>query len=489
MQFMKHLLFFLALLLAFPLFSQKQTLHFEWPKRSADAFLLAVFGLGDKGIAFCEQVKGRHTLVSYLSADGKTSWRSDKIDQLFFKNAQAFWDEDGFTIYARPQTSYKDNKKVFFRLNYAGKIIDQGERKFDLDVITHVQSAGKLYFILEAEKKGITTLYLQETDRGSLKPLGAPKPIDLPAKKNEQNIRRLMGKVKVDIAHYWAFAGSDDKYLLFFGKNVDLAAGKVNYLFVKTDHAGKKVAEFTIDMLLEDGKFINRTVNEKNINSVNEHYIVEIDHSTEHLDPGTFGECRVNWQQQAIYFFGCFGNEADYSETEVTGYYIQKYDLSGKRLWAWQRKNDMQREESKIEPAGWPMYLIPDTETGRVVCNNFPMRNFSVDSTGSNMQSYPIQRFVKEKPDLGERIKARFSMGTSLIQTYSGVFFLRPAEIAKPELLQDLFGTRAGGQLQAHLEKNGHVESIYLIQKNNTAFNILQMDQEKEQNTVWTVSY
>ena len=163
---MKNNALMICLLLALPLFSQKQNLDFRWPKMRTIAGLYYMFSLKEKGTVFHEQVvlnpMSGAMKISYVSADGKTVWVSDKIKNIGFRR-DVFWDDKGFTIYQK--NAVKKNVE-YWHFDYNGKLTAVGKSKYEFPVITLYQSGSKLMAILESNKNDLKNLFIQEISNG-----------------------------------------------------------------------------------------------------------------------------------------------------------------------------------------------------------------------------------------------------------------------------------------------------------------------------------
>ncbi len=491
--FIQHCATIICLFMASSLFAQQQEQQLEWKKNN---YISETYSLDEQGTAYIERDGLQFTRVNYFSADGKTFWKSKKtIKQLSYRGG-CFSDKTGFTVYDKPLTMVGNNRVLeFIRFDYAGNMVEDGKQKFDYPVISHIQSDGKFWVLMESVSNDVisadwlTTLYLQEIDPKNLKPLGEPQKIDLPAKKYEQHSTASLGNIKGTVAFYWTLAGYDEKTLLFYGKRTDMTAGKVSYEFVKTDFSGKKLEEFNVEILLENAKFVNRTVVQKNINETSEAYTSSSApgsgyYGSQTIDPGNFGGCHVDWQQKGLYFYGCYGNEPDYARTKVAGYFIQKFSLSGKNIWRYQTKDDVISPAKKYEP-WWPTHLIVNNKTGRVILFDFPVNVFSLDSTGLNAEFYSYPAFQDKKDDE----KKGFYAGVANTYLQPHLYALQHSEIMTPTLPQSILGTQAVETLQTFLEKNGHTTSTYMIQQNKTTFQVLEMDLKGKMFRFWTLGY
>jgi len=263
-----------------------------------------------------------------------------------------FSDNNGFVVYTKPLKSVGDKKTVeFTRFDYQGKVVESGREKYEEAVIAPIQSDNGLWLVLKSTTNNwLSTYFLQKIDPKNLKPLSESQKIDLPKKKYDLGLGHVMGKVKGTVAVYWTLAGYDEKHLLFYGKKTDATAGKTQFEFVKTDYFGKKVDEFNVEVTLENGKYVNRTLVQKNIDEGSEAYFTSSQYAAQTLDPGNYGACYVDFATNVLYIYGCYDNEPDYAQTKPEGYFIQQFSLSGKNIWRYQTKDNVIDQGKKYEP-------------------------------------------------------------------------------------------------------------------------------------------
>ena len=69
------------------------------------------------------------------------------------------------------------------------------------------------------------------------------------------------------------------------------------------------------------------------------------------------------------------------------------------------------------------------------------------------------------------------------------MYALQHSEIITPNLPQSIFGKQKGDALKAFLEKNGHPTSTYMIQQNQTAFRVMEMDKAGDMFRFWGVGF
>lgn len=96
--------------------------------------------------------------LTYVSADGKTVWISEKIKNIA-KDCDVLWDDAGFVLYDK--NSAKKTVE-FWQFDYRGKMTASAESKFEYPVLSIFRSSEKQIAILESDKKQLKKLYIQE---------------------------------------------------------------------------------------------------------------------------------------------------------------------------------------------------------------------------------------------------------------------------------------------------------------------------------------
>ena len=486
---MKTITLVFCLFTTLPLLAQKHPINFEWPKPRVIGGLFYMFSLGENGTVFYEQdVRGPMSAVmkiAYISADGKTSWVSDKVKNMAI-DCDVVWDDAGFTVYNK---NSKKKSVEFWHYDYKGKVTASGESKFEYPVLSIFRSGEKRIAILESDKKQLKKLYIQELAPKTFAPAGSPKPVEAPEAKVRSDLQ-IASRLKGTVENYWAFGGADETRLFFYGKKVLLKEGLVQFEIIITDHSGRKVNGFTRQIELAPGNYVNRTWKSREhlrrLAWYDEFYTggsspgetVYVPHYT--LDAGTYGECMVDWRQSAVYFYGSSSSKPEDNRIAPDGYFVQKYSLSGEKLWSIEKKIEKEQKGKKLpaeynSPSNEILYLNPVNKN--VLYRKFPALAMVADEKGAvTLNAKPVSA------EYSEAGQPRHFDQNKLLGFYH-------AELMQTDLLSAFLQADAAAALHKHFEANGHPSSFYIIQVNKGYATVLETNPETESYAVWTVPF
>lgn len=502
---MKIQLLIILLLGTGALFAQQEELRVKNSKFDNPT----MFNLGEHGSAYVNMVGIGKSRVDYIGADGQ-KWTSEKLK---FSGANLCYNNDGFVLYGLSISSgmVKTTSTIeFLRYDFTGKIATEGKVKIKDTFITMMYAKGKLWYLSASESgNGLVKLYLTEAHPTTLEPLGESRLIDgLPENKQDRGLTNKFGHIKGSMAHYWTLAGFDDNYLLFYGKKSDATNGKIQYVFVKTDFSGKKLAAFNVDIELADNMYVHRTNVLRNMNEALEAYTTGGGSETVHpfntsasyttsyaaalVDAGNFGACQVDMNKGAIYFYGTYGDKPDDASAQPVGYYIQKYNMAGERVWRYQTSDDLIKkswaysyaapEKVYLKVRTWPTVptrLVVNATTGRVLLLDYPFNVFSVDSLGGRPEFYAM-------PALSEKEREKESKNAYWTnQTLRTLYPMRHLELLSSNLSEALFGAVEGKSLRDFALKNEKNMPQYTIQPLQKGFRVMAYDTERQEYVVW----
>ncbi|GEM_PF-2166001 len=504
---MKNQLLVILLVGSSALFAQQEEQRLKERKSNYNPMM---FNLGEHGTAYVIMVGYDKASVNYISADGQVKWASEKVKI----NAESLsYDDAGFVVYSSSISTgiVKTTSTIqFLRYDFAKKAATEGDFKLKDAFITMIHANGKLWYLSQSESgSGLVKLYLVEANPKTLEPLGEPKLIaGLPENKQDYGLRNKLGGIKGSVSLYWTLAGFDDNYLLFYGKKSDATNGKVQYEFVKTDYAGKKVAAFKVDIELADKKYVQRTNILRNINERMEAYSTrsttettssfnnKFQYTTTYagvmVDAGNFGACHVDMSKGAIYCYGTYGDKPDDASAQPVGYYIQKHNMTGERIWHYQTSDDLIKkswaysyaapEKVYLKVRTWPSVptrLALNSATGRVMLFDYPFNMFSVDSLGMHPEFYAI-------PTLSEKEREQESKNASWDnQTLRELCPMRHNEVLSSNLTEALFGAVEGKSLEDFASKNEKNALKYTVQQLQNGLRVMTYDEKKKECVIW----
>jgi len=491
---MKNYFLLLLLLCSSTLIAQQEELRVKDKKYNHNPMM---FNIGEQGSVYVIKVGYDKARVNYISADGQVKWESEKIK---FNGRNLSYDDAGFVVYSL-STSMGMAKTTstiqFLRYDFAKKAATEGEIKLKDAFIAMMHAKGKLWYLSESGKElGIKKLYLVEANPKTLEPSGEPKLIaGLPENKQDYGLTNKLGVIKGSVALYWTLAGHDDSNLLFYGKKSDATNGKIQYEFVKTDYSGKKVAAFNVDIELDDKKFVHRTNVLRNINERLESYTTSpnaISQTSAEIDAGNFGACQVDISNGAIYFYGTYGDKPDDASAQPSGYYIQKYNMAGERIWHYQTSDDLIKkswaysyaapEKVHLKVRTWPSVptrLVLNSATGRVMLFDYPFNMFSVDSLGMHPAFYAIPALSEKERE--EESKNAYWQNQTLRELHP----MRHTELLSSNLTEALFGTAHGKSLKDFASKYEKNAPQYIVQQLQNGLRVMTYDAEDQECVVW----
>ncbi len=483
---MKKILCFVCFLLSLEVIAQqKHEVDFTWPQRRVMGGLSFVYGLGENGTVFYEQVvlnaMSAAMKLTYVSADGKTTWVSDKLKHIA-RDCQVLSDNAGFTVYDL------ENKTLHsWRFNYKGDLGAKAEVKFDLPVLALFQSGKKVNVLLESVEKQVVRLFVQELNPATFNPVGARMAVELP--ESSRYIKVKSSWKSGEVVNHWVFAGSDEARLAFYGKKVSLENSVVTFDIVITDHRGKKQSGFTQTIGLQPGKYVNRSFkSQEHLQWSDWQY--EYMHTefpspnTGHTydeDPGTFGDCMIDWGRSAVFFYGTTGTAPEWrSPVTDDGYFIQKYSFSGAQ--EWQVEGELPKSDKQLFLSGYvrkydEQFLI-NPISGNILYRRFPKMDLVLDAAGNTLQ----KKWVDMNP-----VKKDFSPVGQPYHFKQNMFGLYHQEIIQTQVLAQLFDAATAAAIQQHLEKYGHAASWYVFQVNQKDITVLETDPKSESYSLWTV--
>lgn len=421
--------------------------------------------------------------LTYVSADGQTTWESGNFKNIANKCA-AFAEENAFVVVDR-----KKDKFSFWRFDYSGAQKEKGEIKLSGSILDIIRCNGKCSAILDIEKKKKPQLFLQELDGRSLQPTGTLKPVELPeAERGYEHIN--WGRNSGTIENHWVFAGSDGNRLAFYGKKTDLKASSATFEIVITDQNGKKLNGFTYTVQLGSKQYLNRSwIAREHLNWTewNEEYLTE---NPAVVNPvafggyeiGSFGECAINWKQEAVYFFGATANVPETSDgVPATGYFVQRFSFAGEKIWeATGKYAELGKNLAFSGYANARDEIFYSSEaTGNVVYRSFPKIDAVFDVQGKALSKHTIDL----KP-----VKNDYAViGQPLHYDPDKLPGYYHFELEQTQLLQYMFPADEAAIVSNFLEKNGHRASFYLLQSHKDYCTVLETDPVKEQYIVWTI--
>lgn len=502
---MKNQLLIILVLCSSTLFAQQEEFRVKQGRYYLRSYM---FNAGEHGTVYSFLVSDGRWRVHYISADGQDKWESDKIK---FSGENLSYDDAGFVVYnilGNNGIGKTTSLIQFLRYDVNKKTATEGDFKLKDNFLTMIHAKGKLWYLSASESgKGLVKLYIVEANPKTLEPLGEPKLIDgLPEKKQDRGFTNKSGVIKGSVALYWTLAGFDDNHLLFYGKKTDVTNGKVQYEFVKTDYAGKKVAAFNVDIELADKKYVHRTNVLRNINERKESLSFgsstqvpfgsassqEATYPGSEIDAGNFGACQVDMRNGVIYFYGTYGDEPDDASAQPVGYYIQKYNMSGERIWQYQTSDKLIKkswaysytapEKVYLKVRDWPSVptrLALNSATGRVMLFDYPFNLFSVDSLGMHPEFYAIPTLSNKERE--EESKNAYWEN----QTLRELCPMRQKEVLSSNLAEVLYGAVEGKLLKDFVLKNEKNAPKYTVQQLQNGLRVMVYDKKKKECVVW----
>jgi hypothetical protein len=513
----KTIIFFSFVFGSVSLFSQtKHTIDIKFPKLRALSQLHSVQNLGEKGTLYVESrisdFKASGLTFTYLSLDGKVFWKTDLVKMNYIAPVVAIARNNDMLLYqtngVKPLhvavsgrgsgklNSSESNKNPFFfcRLDYTGKTIESGESGVEYPLLCLYESDDKLWALMQSteEKTNTVAVWLQELDKKTLKPMGKPQKTEVPEATKGAELSHRMQSVKGFINNYWVLVGRDSENLVFYGKKVNLEQGKVNFQIVITDLKGKKKHDFATDIQLDNKRFINRTPNNSAHISYAEFYKEYYTTATsmspnpisginqlrggQFIDAGTLGECAVDMQNKAIYFFGNTGAEPDNSKVDVNGCFVQKFNFAGQKLWS-REERYTPKNDKDLPTVPNVLYLNPAHKG--LMFYSFPDVRLALDTEGGVLPKVSAHlASVQSKFD---------GRGQTILGERTDLYGFYHCEIAKTALLSQLFESKAAEALQKNLETNGHSDSWYLIQSHKNSFTVFESDPLAKKYMAWVV--
>ncbi len=487
---MKNQLLVILLLASSALFAQREELRLKEGKY----YPTYMFNVGGHGTVYSSSVSIGRWRLNYISSDGQVKWESEKVK---INGENLSYDDAGFVVYNISEHAgmVKTTSTIqFLRYDFAKKTATEGDVKLKDAFLTMIHAKGKLWYLSQSESgSGLVKVYLTEASPKTLEPLGEPKLLaGLPEKKQDRGLTNKFGAIKGSIAVYWTLAGFNDNHLLFYGKKTDVTNGKVQYEFVKTDYAGKKVAAFNVDIELDDKKFVHRTNVLRNINEEMESYATAAPSTTAAVDPGNFGACHVDMNHGAIYFYGTYGDKPDDASAQPVGYYIQKYNMTGERIWHYQSSDDLIKkswaysysapEKVYMKVRTWPSVptrLVLNSVTGRVMLFDYPFNLLSVDSLGRHPEFYATPTLSNKERE--EESKNAYWDN----QTLRELCPMRHKEVLSSNLAEALFGAAEGKSFKDFASKHEKNAPKYVVQQLQNGLRVMVYDKEKNECVVW----
>lgn len=471
---MKYHLLSVLLLCQAATVAQKHDIHFPFPERRVLSGLYSVYGLQDKGIFFYEglQKMSLTKQLTFLSADGKTSWKSPEFKEHMKSDVFAFGDRLTFI-----STQGHVGEVLVMQFNEQGKVLYNAEVVFPHPVLSFFENDGKVYALLSEYKlKKANKIFFQQVSPEGFQPQSQPVEVTLPAYSDKD--WQFPG---------WIFGGCNGNRMMFFWKSHSIPKGTVQYHIAILDKRGKLLSDFSVGLGTEK-RFVysseNRNAFQRYIypKLAGDTYKWVTDTRTP--GPAAFSDVVVDWAGERIYVFGNYGTttEAGFVIKEPEGWFLKQYNFSGEEKWAKEEKYAKKsKEEPQFYPSGSPWGISFSAEEQRILIRDFPEHNASLLYSGDSLHLSKIS---------SAKTKEKFQgLGHSIIPHNESMHAWYHVEIMDSSVLELAFGIEAATALKAHFRQNERPDSWYIIQKHKESFSILECDPVAEQYAVWTVTF